>query len=460
MKKYIVSESANLAGNNTNNYLIPYSDFILHFYEHNKSIINLSISSDHSVDLKSVELYKANIPDNIHSVIDNIIQNIKYVSFDEFRHAFYTCLEKFEAYTNTNNKEYVIILPNTYEKIIKKSNFWLVLLLCDIIENNKQKFPNLNKNIKSIYIGTKYNDDLIDENILLIDDCSYSGQQLKETLSSIFKQKNKFIIVPYVTHISLPKLISGSNKDSIFYYELYDKTIGEKIDDYYIFIPKNGWIGLKEILTNNNDYVHLIYFQHKLADGKSIPQYFLNFAPIFPYCVKLNNYASIKEDITIFDMFDYLKKKMPDLEKTESYVIQIDDNIQIIDENDDTGDIAHLESETVHQSKQEIINIPINYTIGYKKQEQDLECVQLIKNCEQINLSGKQDHCLPLKNDYEDTDICYVPYYRTIKYKLLLEGGSYYNKYVKYKNKNKLLCVFPHSFQDGEIKNSFSRISK
>jgi hypothetical protein len=108
-------------------------------------------------------------------ICETIKDNITHISFDAFLRGLQNSFKKFLNKIEQSNKNYIIIISDTR---IKKSNYWCVLLIMNIInENNlKQPFDVLANTRDALLLYNK--EELKNIEYVILDDCSYSGSQL------------------------------------------------------------------------------------------------------------------------------------------------------------------------------------------------------------------------------------------------------------------------------------------
>ena len=127
------------------------------------------------------------------------------------------------------------------------------------------------------------------DTILLLDDCIYSGEQMRTTIEYMNNNRklplNIILFVPFISVNGLDKILkefaSNESLHDICNFKLCDKV-------YYIKNNTSYYLGEKEIDDVNNMYgnyfdikdLYLIYFDHKLADGVStIPLFYSGLVP-------------------------------------------------------------------------------------------------------------------------------------------------------------------------------------
>jgi len=215
---------------------------------------------------------------SVRPIVKKIIDNTTHISFETF---YLYLLKNIRALLNEYlNLKKIFFKFKNQNSYSKKSNFWISSLVKDIIiyECEKRK----RKEIEIIYISSFFDDERIEENdvILLIDDCIYSGMQIKENFLDLGNKKFsdlKDLIINKSLNIYI--FVSFIHKNKIE--EFKKLNLNLKFCKYIHNFKKTN-----EILTNNeiksleifyhsfNDK-YLIYFDHKLADEVStIPLFY------------------------------------------------------------------------------------------------------------------------------------------------------------------------------------------
>ena len=307
---------------------------LLDILEDNKKVnFDIPWSGLCHLDKNRVTEYKSLWGDSkYNTIISNILDCTIYVPYNIFKVKLFTAFEKFKkAYPNS---EFMILMDCSKFG----SEVWLLHLLY-----NNGYFRNLNSKI--IYpSGTRKmeNDTL---HILFIDDCVYTGSQLRNTLAEFFDKERIDFNAKIIVHIV--SAFYNSNFDSKNYEEDFSrymnlefKAYGEKIyrcDTDFVFklfntdksiIEEKGYArqfidGLyEEILIDPNALP--IYFDHKIAgEFSSFPSIYFDgvyvdknnhikfFGPLFS--------VSPNRDMNIFvkEIHTYLHKRKTPCDKTD-----------------------------------------------------------------------------------------------------------------------------------------------
>jgi len=206
------------------------------------------------------DYFISNCDIKVQKIISKILDNTIHISF-----------EIFMIYLIKNFKEIIKLnIENLYiyitEDFIEKSNYWIYQLL-DYYKSIIGYSGNL------IIISSLNNLKLKDnDNILIVDDCIYSGEQIKLIVEEMNNNRNLslniYLFVSFMTHKGLEKITNEFNNnsyldncklklmDNIYY---IDKSINNYLSDNEIKIIESYYS-----IEMNNRY--LIYFDHKMPD--------------------------------------------------------------------------------------------------------------------------------------------------------------------------------------------------
>jgi hypothetical protein len=258
----------------------------------------------------------------LYTSMENIIMHpsLRVINMEEFFDKLDIVFLKFINQMNnilcTNNKSNFYF----YGFQRNKSNFWLCLLFVKYI--SKPIYTYLHKHIFIIGEDSDitFEPDYTNYYITL-DDCSYSGRQLEQAITSVNKTNYNQIIcvLPFISSIAYNLL---KRYDAII---IYEEIILSVRDDISF---RNTLIDNTLILVNeteqffySNHFLHYfqetylpVIFEHKIADGISIAQYLYNFSTTYPNIptntkiYSLNDKAKEegkKEMNNIFSIFNY-----------------------------------------------------------------------------------------------------------------------------------------------------------
>ena len=236
-------------------------------------------------------------------ILKKLFDNTIHISYDKFQTSLYIQFESFIKYCNDNTITQISLFLDNIDKndITQKSNFWVAQHFYQYLKTNNIKIKiNIIYNKKDIQF---LNDR---ELILILDDCSYTGNQLKSVLTKDFKSDyrvyNIYILIAYITEKAI-KRITSTKLDNI---TLILSEYNQIIKNFFSYLTDDE-IKLATLLLGEDKYP--IYFDHKLADyistyteiysGKIINS--TSVIPVITNCEYINN-------ISVIDMW---KPKCP-----------------------------------------------------------------------------------------------------------------------------------------------------
>lgn len=281
-------------------------DYSIDYKDPNYNIPNKYVWDKKSYDCKTwIEYYDEIALEkdpNMIGYIKDIVNNIDYITFEKFLQELYICVDKFLKNIKKDETYLFIVEDN-------KSSLWVFSLIEKLLN-----YDNIYLYITSS-INTLYTSYITPDNIVLIDDCIYSGEQISRYISSIFNDLlspiNFHIIVPFITNKGLIRINKTIIKNGIYntshiYYNYIVNTIKEKniISKYYI---------LNNLKYSSNINKPIIFFEHKIADHVSLPTFFFNYEydSIFKHYAPINNNPCIPYDINkniIYKQNDFIQK--------------------------------------------------------------------------------------------------------------------------------------------------------
>ena len=247
--------------------------------------------------------------------------------FENLKKTFELILNKIKQIFETSLEEELKEIYIHYHEI-NKSNFWLSLLLCKYLTDNK-----LNDNIKKkiFFIDDvelmKNRDKQIKKNIFFIDDCSYSGTQLNGIIDKYYDLYNihnrstlKFI---KFDNINLNKIkfndsdlkdidlndIDLNEKNICKYYN--DNYLLNNIEEIYLIISK------KDIDLNN--IIKLKKLKEKEKENENITE---NDLIISKEDIK-NNFIDLNNIIKIKKLKENIKDNIYNVEEINVFTIYI-----------------------------------------------------------------------------------------------------------------------------------------
>jgi hypothetical protein len=227
------------------------------------------------------------IPNNSNEIIkelwslskDYIINQIKYISYEEFIEQFYKTVDfmfiklkkiKFED----NEKIFIPIMR------FNKSNTWLFFLALQYAENNNTDIYNILRE-RVIFINYRnITDNILIRNsiykksyIMIFDDAIYSGEQFESLLLRIPLCLNNIevlICIPYLSKDALNrfnKLLPNTFLKSIIINGIINEniTIKEFLTKHNILLNQD-----KSYYNLNNCFKQMTIFEHKTADSLSL----------------------------------------------------------------------------------------------------------------------------------------------------------------------------------------------
>ncbi len=248
------------------------------------------IEIDKKLLKKYIKLYKKENRD----LIDTIIKNLQYISFEEFKKQLHAQITRFNLYCEENRiSKYIFVFgvgsnngysPNDFD--LFKSNLWVFLLAYNHLKVKPYDIV-LNLNIAIRLYLPNIND------FLIVDDCSYSGLQLVDSILKnaipelLYNYENAYVVIseqqimydpvldkkcnihlliPYMSTVALKKIndfeitcgfciIKYISKIVKTYGDILDESRLKKINEMYknFYAPFFG-----ELVP--------IFFQHKIAD--------------------------------------------------------------------------------------------------------------------------------------------------------------------------------------------------
>ncbi len=248
------------------------------------------------INEKKLEKYIMSHKKDNRELVRKVLEQVVNVSFKKFQNELKKQIEKFNYYLKKNSiKKYIFVLgvgndagASTMDYNLFKSNFWVFLLGWKYLKIKPYDILlNLNVAIRLYYEQIK--------DFLLMDDCSYSGDQmfnqvikvasteflfydkkgfivreeLKKTVYEPVQEKlvNLHLIIPYISNISYNKI---ANLDLITGFDIirYNSYIINSFKD--VISAEN----LKKINALYNQYYEWvdfgnlipIFFEHKIAD--------------------------------------------------------------------------------------------------------------------------------------------------------------------------------------------------
>ncbi len=218
----------------------------------------------------NVDLFIKTSDTSVEDALKKFIKSTIHISYENFMRLFNKNLKYFiNNYISSNNRPLFIYIDTSGKNdYTHKSNYWLYMY----VKNFINKF---HENIKIEFIDTLKIDNIQDgDNIMLIDDCIYSGGQMSSTIrgmKSIHKNLNILLLVSFISEKGLSKI-----KES-FYRSTQSNNLILAHDIQYIY-PITNFLSNQEIdnlfsfynISNASEHPrYAVYFDHKLADNES-----------------------------------------------------------------------------------------------------------------------------------------------------------------------------------------------
>jgi len=233
---------------------------------------NLYPSGGRELDSDKVSRYLSTIPEEYVEAAIFVINNTKYVSYDEFRDNLQRSFELFQ--NSINDQPFYLVYP--MQGKIGSENWLTHLLYPQIRQMNLIGFLNNkdNKDNKDNILA----DIPSESNILLIDDAIYSGCNMAGTIDGMSypdARKKNFtfhLVVPYTTKDGR-KTIEGVNSQrfNVVFYSVVEMVNTDKLSGNNPSVARfNDDLG-------SEDSPIAIYFDHKVANEfGSYPQLYLH----------------------------------------------------------------------------------------------------------------------------------------------------------------------------------------
>jgi len=235
---------------------------------------------NHSFDKNAIQKFIQAADPSVQDICRKIIDNTEYISFEKMLIRLNSNINDLLEKTK-DSKILYFYLGQNITSLYHKSNYWLYNYIIQYIKFKSNIQVKLITNINFISEDNA--------NIVLIDDCIYSGSQMGITISNISYVTNFsfnfYLLIPYMSesgkkHIKLRfelnKILKTNNCKLIFLdYISYIKSINSVLNVSEILKLQYFY---NSLVSLNNKY--LIYFDHKLADTVStITPFYLGIVP-------------------------------------------------------------------------------------------------------------------------------------------------------------------------------------
>lgn len=251
--------------------------------------VPVEVQADSPINIIEVSKWIKKHRKHYRKSLMKLVRKIDYISHAIFEKHLRTSISSFEGQMakalNGNQPFCVLVEPN-------KSNQWVAELAYRYLDIKPEKFIRLGVKKAQDYVKHM---DSIDNNplslpkqLVLFDDGSYSGRQIKEHIEAIIKNAsditkrrnfnynpNIFVVIPYFTsHARI--LINELKKkhENIFIAE------SQEIPTVKSSLPDEDVKLLEELLWSNDEYGGaasrgVYYFAHKIPNDQSFPSVFI-----------------------------------------------------------------------------------------------------------------------------------------------------------------------------------------
>ncbi len=193
------------------------------------------LSLDYSIDENKVKDYLPIVDEEDRENVKSVLWRTRHIAIQEFDEKLNDCLNKF--LDGNIDKKICIFFRQYADSFVLKSNHWVIAKCWDKI-----------KHFRLIMHSSEIKED---EEILLLDDCLYTGIQMFQSVT-LFDKHIIHVVVPYVSQQGI-ELINGAH--------LTVQRV-EKVNCYYAC---NVDEKVDRITLNKVP----IYFDHKLGDNVS-----------------------------------------------------------------------------------------------------------------------------------------------------------------------------------------------
>jgi orotate phosphoribosyltransferase-like protein len=277
----------------------------------------------HNIIEYKKQLFIYNCADEVKGIIEKVIENTIHISFETFMTYLIKNFKKIITNKSNINKDIYIYIT---EDFIEKSNYWIYQLL-----NYYKSKIGFNGNL---IIISSLNDEKLKDNdiIFIVDDCIYSGEQLKLVIEEMNNNRNLklniYLFISFMTNKGLDKVKKEFSENSnlnncklllVHYIYYIDKSINNYLFDNEIKI-------LEEYYSIDIKNRYLIYFDHKMAD------YYSTIPLIYSGIVANSKNKEL--------LFQIRKNKKIDLKKELDY-------IQFINKTDEIRNINVMQPEII-----------------------------------------------------------------------------------------------------------------
>lgn len=218
--------------------------------------------------------------DKLRELLSRLLAEINYVSFTEFTNALATQIEYINSHFT--DRDFVIVNTDTERGKSPKSDHWATA----IAKPNLKVKPNAVVMVSKLGEHLSQNPDT--KNIVIFDDCCYSGEQIRQLINGIWREKpektkalNTYVAVPYMTHDSEKTIQETGRRTGIKTTLIQHRNI-PNIEEIMSKLFKGAGLEknkkLLDLVWDTGERVTVLsntltYFQHKVPDHISFPAY-------------------------------------------------------------------------------------------------------------------------------------------------------------------------------------------
>jgi hypothetical protein len=261
-----------------------------------------------------------NCDKEVREIIEKVLNNTVHISFETFMTYL---IQNFKKIIKSNPKCTLYIYIT--EDFIEKSNYWIYQLL---------NYYKSSIGFKGEFIIISSLNDLIlknNDNILIPDDCIYSGEQLRLIVEEMNNNRNLklniHLFISFMTNKGLDKVKKEFSNNSYLdncklCLPYYIYNIDKSINNY---LSKNEIEILEKYYSIDMNNRYLIYFDHKMPDYYST-------VPLI--------YSGIVANSKNKELLFQIRKKKKDLKNELEF-------IQFINKTDEIRNINVLEPEII-----------------------------------------------------------------------------------------------------------------
>jgi hypothetical protein len=258
--------------------------------------INFRYPMSYPINMGNAKKFIAASAPDARGAVRKFIKATTHISFETFISYINSNLAEVVKFA-TPNRPLFAYIDITNDEYINKSNYWIYLYVKQLA---KKKYAKDVEFVKSINDKTIQDDDVI----LLIDDCSYSGSQIAETISvmknTYKKQVHIVLFVPFLSNkaVNIIKSTKAKNMSiancsfSLPKYVYIIKPLSDYMTahelvpilkyylSYYMRFEEEKQLRILTESAIEDIQKYPIYFDHKLADFvSSFPLFYSGYVP-------------------------------------------------------------------------------------------------------------------------------------------------------------------------------------